>query len=57
MLAGIVEVVQTEEGKELMRHLGFPMRVLRVIGIGKILGLLALLQTRFRAPREWAAVR
>lgn len=54
LLAGIVEVMQTEEGKEVMRHLGFPMHVLRVIGMGKILGSLALLQTRFRTLREWA---
>lgn len=54
LLAGVVEVMQTEEGKEIMRHLGFPMHVLRVIGIGKIVGSLALLQTKFRALREWA---
>ena len=54
LMAGVVEAMQTEEDKEIMRHLGYPNHVLLVNGIAKILGSLALLQTRFRTIREWA---
>ncbi|QHJ07854.1 DoxX family protein [Hymenobacter busanensis] len=54
LLAGIAEFLQNQEGQEIMRHLGYPLHVMRVIGLGKILGALAMLQTRFRTLKEWA---
>jgi|GEM_PF-531418 len=54
LMAGITEAVAHESGTEIMRHLGYPEHVLHVIGVGKILAAVALVQRRFPTVREWA---
>jgi hypothetical protein len=54
LMAGITEVIAHESGKEIMRHLGYPEHVLHVLGAGKILAAVALVQRRFPTLREWA---
>ena len=54
LMAGVTEAIQHESGLEIMKHLGYPSHVLIVIGIGKILAAIALLQNRFRTIKEWA---
>lgn len=55
-MAGIIEAIQHESGREIMAHLGYPAHVLTVLGIGKVLGSIALLlqDRRFYALKEWA---
>lgn len=54
LLDGIGGVTQQEGGQEVMRHLGYPMYVLIIFGIAKILGVIAILQTKWIAIKEWA---
>ena len=54
LMAGITEATAHESGKEIMRHLGYPEHVLHVLGTGKILAAVALVQRRFPTLREWA---
>jgi hypothetical protein len=54
LMAGITEAIAHESGKEIMRHLGYPEHVLHVLGTGKILAAVALVQRRFPTLREWA---
>jgi uncharacterized membrane protein len=54
LMAGITEFIQHESGKEIMRHLGYPYHVLTVLGIGKTLGAIALMQQKFKTIKEWA---
>ena len=54
LFSGISEVMQTEQAKEIMKHLGYPIYVNTIIGIAKILGALAILQRKFRTLKEWA---
>jgi hypothetical protein len=54
LMAGITEAVQHESGKDIMLHLGYPMHVLTVIGIGKMLAAIALVQQTSRTVKEWA---
>ncbi|RIV23705.1 DoxX family protein [Fibrisoma montanum] len=54
LMDGIAGTVQEETGQEVMRHLGYPMYLLTICGIAKILGVAALLQTRFQTIKEWA---
>jgi hypothetical protein len=54
LMAGVVELLQGPEGREIMRHLGYPNHVLLVLGLGKTLGALALLQPWLRTLKEWA---
>ena len=52
--SGAVEIMQTEQAKEIMKHLGYPIYVNTIIGTAKILGAIAILQWKFRTIKEWA---
>ncbi|OUJ75084.1 DoxX family protein [Hymenobacter crusticola] len=54
LMAGVVEMMRSAEGQEIMRHLGYPVYILTIIGVGKTLGALALIQNAFRTLKEWA---
>lgn len=54
LFSGVSEVMQTEQAKEVMKHLGYPVYVNTIIGVAKILGAIAILQTKFRTVKEWA---
>lgn len=40
-------------GADMMAHLGYPMYVLTILGIWKMLGVLALLIPKFPLLKEW----
>ncbi|RDC63800.1 DoxX family protein [Adhaeribacter pallidiroseus] len=54
LFAGITEAMQHESGRQIMQHLGYPAHVLLVLGAGKILAALALIQNKFKIIKEWA---
>lgn len=54
LFGGVTEIMHTDSGIEVMKHLGYPIYVLCIIGTGKILGALALLQPKSRSLKEWA---
>ncbi|MGM9475099.1 DoxX family protein [Pedobacter sp. GSP4] len=54
IMDGIGGLTQQEAGKEVLKHLGYPMYLLIIVGIAKLLGAIAILQTRFKAIKEWA---
>lgn len=47
-------ITRQEAGQEVMKHLGYPMYVLTIFGIAKLLGAIAILQNRFKVIKEWA---
>ncbi len=54
LFGGITEAIQHESGRQIMQHLGYPAHVLIVLGVGKILAALALVQHKFKIIKEWA---
>ncbi|MEK6839450.1 MAG: DoxX family protein [Nanoarchaeota archaeon] len=54
MMSGILELMQTEQSQEVMEHLGYPLYLNIILGVAKILGVLALLQPWFKTIKEWA---
>ncbi|MCD2425943.1 DoxX family protein [Niabella pedocola] len=55
MLAtGIVQLIQTKEEIALMAHLGYPVYLLTLLAIWKILGVIAVLIPKFPLLKEWA---
>ena len=54
LFSGVSEIMQTEQGKEVMKHLGYPLYVNTILGVAKILGVIALLQWKFKTIKEWA---
>ncbi len=51
---GIGGVTRQQAGIDVMHHLGYPVYFLSIAGVAKLLGAAAILQTRFRAIKEWA---
>lgn len=54
LMDGFGGITQQEAGKEVLKHLGYPMYLLIIVGIAKLLGALAILQQKFVAIKEWA---
>lgn len=54
---GIVQLLKAKEGQggaDMLVHLGYPLYILTLLGIGKILGVVAILIPKFAAMKEWA---
>lgn len=51
---GIVQVLKMKEEVEMMNHLGYPLYFLTLLGIWKILGVLAILIPKYPLLKEWA---
>ena len=51
---GIAGLLHEHNGVEAMRQLGYPVYIMDITGAAKVLGALALLQSKFRTLKEWA---
>ena len=51
---GIVQLMQVEEEIKSMERLGYPAYVLTLLGVWKILGVIAILIPKFTLLKEWA---
>lgn len=51
---GIVQLLHVKEEVESMTKLGFPLYFLTMLGIWKILGVIAILVPKFPVLKEWA---
>lgn len=52
--SGIFAVLRTKEWVDLVTGLGYPVYFLTILGIWKILGVIAILIPRFKLLKEWA---
>jgi hypothetical protein len=50
----IVQLIQMKDEADMMAHLGYPLYVLTILGIWKILGVVAVLIPKFPLLKEWA---
>lgn len=51
---GIVQLLGVKEETEMMAHLGYPSYFLTILGVWKILGVIAILIPKFIVLKEWA---
>lgn len=51
---GIVQLLQLEENIQSMELLGYPMYLLSILGVWKILGVISILIPKFPLLKEWA---
>lgn len=51
---GIVQLIKMEEEVEVFNHLGYPDYLLTLLGVWKILGVIAVLTPKFPLLKEWA---
>jgi hypothetical protein len=52
--SGIFQLLQMKEGMEVIVHLGYPPYLGPILGVWKILGVLAILAPGFPVLKEWA---
>ncbi len=51
---GIVQILKMEEEVNMMTQLGYPVYLLTMLGVSKLLGVVAVLVPRFPLLKEWA---
>jgi uncharacterized membrane protein YphA (DoxX/SURF4 family) len=51
---GIVQLLKLKEEADMFAHLGYPLYFLTILGIWKILGVVAVLIPKFPLLKEWA---
>lgn len=51
---GIVQLIKQKEELTMMTHLGYPAYFLSLLGVWKILGVVAVLMPKFPLLKEWA---
>ncbi len=51
---GIVQLIRMKEESDMMAHLGYPQYILTLLGIWKLLGVIAVLVPKFALVKEWA---
>jgi len=51
---GIGGILTTEETAKPMAPLGYPLYITTIVGVGKIIGVIAILQTKWITLKEWA---
>lgn len=51
---GVVQLLKTEEETSMMARLGYPVYFLTIIGVWKLLGVIAVLIPRMPLLKEWA---
>lgn len=51
---GLVQVVKMKEEVAMMTHLGYPAYFLMILGVWKLLGVIAVLVPGFALIKEWA---
>lgn len=54
MSTAIVQLMKMDEEANMMARLGYPLYFLTIIGVWKILGVIAVLIPRFALVKEWA---
>jgi hypothetical protein len=52
--SGIVQLIPSEGSKEVMTLLGYPMYLLTILGVAKLLGAIVLVLETFKTLKEWA---
>ncbi len=54
-LSGVFELLPpNQQGLDIMKLLGYPLYLLTILGVGKIIGSIVILQTKFKTIKEWA---
>ena len=52
--SGIQQIIKTQQMVDIMTHLGYPGYLMQILGVWKLLGVIAILVPGFRILKEWA---
>ncbi len=53
-VSGVLQILQVDQEVEAMMHLGYPLYFLPLLGVWKLLGVVAILSPRYALIKEWA---
>lgn len=53
LFGGVTNLMRTDSSVEIIKHLNYPIYLLTILGVAKILGAVAILQNKFRTLKEW----
>ncbi len=54
LVSGITEIFPNQQAFDILKLLGYPAYFLTILGVAKILGSVAIIQTKFKTVKEWA---
>lgn len=54
LMGGVMDLMHNEQVADAMGKLGYPAYVMTILGVAKVLGVIALLVPKFPAIKEWA---
>ena len=54
LVSGIGQLLGAKAMVDIMAHLGYPLYLMSILGVWKILGVIAILVPRFGLLKEWA---
>ncbi|SDT07060.1 DoxX-like family protein [Mucilaginibacter mallensis] len=54
LVSGLQQICHTKEMTSMVAHLGYPPYFMNILGVWKILGVIAILIPRFKLIKEWA---
>lgn len=54
IMDGYGGVTKQQAGVDVLNHLGYPLYLLTIVGVAKLLGAVAILQTKYITIKEWA---
>ncbi len=52
--SGLAELFPNQQAFDVMGLLGYPAYLLTILGVAKILGSIAIIQTKWKTIKEWA---
>jgi len=52
--SGISQILHLKEMNEIITHLGYPLYLMTILGVWKLLGVIAILIPKFKLVKEWA---
>jgi hypothetical protein len=52
--SGILQILHLKEMNEVITHLGYPLYLMTLLGIWKLLGVVTILIPKFKLLKEWA---
>ncbi len=54
LMSAYVELTMAQSARDLFAHLGYPMYLLTILGVAKVLGVIGIWQTKVTFLKEWA---
>jgi DoxX-like family len=54
LLDGVGGVTRQEAGVKVLEHLGYPIYLMNILGVAKILGVITILYNKLTFLKEWA---